>query len=486
MSVIILLADGVRPDTLGAAIDAGALPAMERLRAEGGLFPVSSVFPSVTGPAYVPFLMGRHPGAVGLPGIRWLDRSRRVAGWPAHARSYVGPDLRHVDDDLDVAVPTIFELVQPSLAALSVISRGLPRDARMGSGLRFAARAAAAHVRGDPAAWLAIDREISETACRRIREEHPRFAFIAFTAVDKSSHASGHESASVIEALRVVDGAAARIREDAERAGWWEHTHLWIASDHGHSPVHSHDDLAGVLRTSGRRVLAHPNVMVRDPDVAVMVSGNAMAHLYLEPARHVRPWWAALRGHWEPLATMLLERESVDLMLLPLDRTRTEVRSRARGTACVECDGQRIAYRPLTGDPLGLGELPPLDATESHEAAGGSDYPDALVQIASLAACARSGDIILSASRGWDFRAGWEPIPHVSSHGALHREHMMVPLLVNRRPTRAPRRTVDVFATAAAELGGRHAAGAGDNFLGHMRPPRSGSRDVRPETRVLE
>jgi hypothetical protein len=41
----------------------------------------------------------------------------------------------------------------------------------------------------------------------------------------------------------------------------------------------------------------------------------------------------------------------------------------------------------------------------------------------------------------------------VSSHGALHREHMMVPLLVNHPVTEIPRRTVDVFTSAMTALG---------------------------------
>lgn len=463
--MIILLADGVRPDTLGAAVDAGVLPALARLRADGGLFTVSSVFPSVTGPAYVPFLMGRHPGAAGLPGIRWFDRGRRAAGWPSYARSYVGPDLRYVDADLDPTVPTIFEMVQPSLGALSVIGRGLPAAARIGAGLRFAVRAAATHLRGDPAAWLAVDREVADIACRRLRTERPRFAFIAFTGVDKSSHAKGHESTSVLEALRIVDGTAARIRDDAERDGRWDAMHLWVASDHGHSPVHAHDDLAALLRAHGLGVLAHPVALVRQPDVAVMVSGNAMVHLYLEPARRVRPWWRALRDRWEDVAELLLHRESVDLMLIPIDQGRTEIRSRTRGMAVVERTGDRVAYRPITGDPLALGELPPLDAAESHEATRASDYPDALVQIDGIAGCARSGDLVLSAARGWDFRARFEPIPHLSSHGALHREHMLVPLLLDRKPRRAPARTVDVFASVLRALGVKQETGEGRSFL---------------------
>ena len=41
MAVVVLLADGVRPDTLAGAIDAGALPALARLRDEGGLHAVT-------------------------------------------------------------------------------------------------------------------------------------------------------------------------------------------------------------------------------------------------------------------------------------------------------------------------------------------------------------------------------------------------------------------------------------------------------------
>ena len=75
------------------------------------------------------------------------------------------------------------------------------------------------------------------------------------------------------------------------------------------------------------------------------------------------------------------------------------------------------------------------------------------MQIAHLIASPRSGDIILSAARDWDYRARYEPIPHVSSHGALHREHMLVPLLLNRPAVGIPRRTVDVMPSALTALG---------------------------------
>lgn len=457
--LIILVADGARPDSLGAAMDAGQLPALARLRSEGGAYTVTSTFPSVTGPAYAPFLMGRFPGPIGLPALRWFDRARTTASFPHFTRSYVGHEMRHVDRDIDAAAPTMFELAPRSLGSLSVIRRGLAKANRLERGARFALRAARTHFSGNAAGWLDIDRQMGEELARRLREDRPDFVFAALTGIDKASHAEGHDDGLVLEAMRIVDDVAARIRDDAERDGRWPDTQLWIVSDHGHSPVSEHEDLAALVEGAGHRVVAHPWIFRAHPDVAVMVSGNAMAHLYLDLDVSDRPWWPALAPRWSPLVDMLLARPSVDLALLPHSPARCEVASAARGRAFVEIargvDGEaRYSYRQAGGDPLGLcADLDARSADEAWCATIDTDYPDSLVQIANLAGASRSGEIILSATRGWDFRARYEPIPHRSSHGALHREHMLVPLIVSRPPTNTPHRTVDVMPSALAVLG---------------------------------
>jgi hypothetical protein len=264
--------------------------------------------------------------------------------------------------------------------------------------------------------------------------------------------------------MRIVDDVAAQIRVDAERGGYWESMHLWIVSDHGHSPVRYHDDLADWLTAIGCRVLAYPWIVTRQPDVALMVSGNAMAHIYLDPAEKERRFWDNMNGgphdsghriskRWNDLPDLLLERPSVDIMLLPRSTSTCEIRGRGRGDALLEWGEGGYTYRPETGDPLGIGELLELDSAAAYDATAASDYPDALMQIVALCRCSRSGDIILSASRNWDFRARYEPILHVSAHGALHREHMLVPLLTNRPTATSPRRTVDVMPSAANVLG---------------------------------
>jgi len=466
LSVIILLADGARPDILERAMNDGSLPALAQLRDEGSLSSVTTAFPSVTGPGYTPFLLGRYPGPLGLPGLRWFDRTRETARGFGNCRSYVGAEMRHMDADLDPSAPTLFELAGPAVGALSVIFRGLRRADRIGRGVAFLARAAKTHFTGNVAGWLEIDRQVGAKVARQIREHSPRVTFAALTGIDKASHATGHDSPAVWEAMRIVDATAAEIRRDAERSGRWDSMHLWVASDHGHSPVTAHDDLAVLLRSWGHETIAHPWTFSGGRDAAVMVSGNAMAHIYLELDRAQRPWWPSLAARWSELVVSLLERPSVDLVMLPHSGHEFEVRSRSRGTALICARHGSYSYRTITGDPLGIGPHEGLSDAAAYDVTAASDYPDALVQIARLASAPRSGEIILSAAREWDFRARHEPIPHVSSHGALHREHMLVPLLTNRPVGAAPRRTVDVMPSALAALGLEIPSGLdGESFM---------------------
>jgi hypothetical protein len=463
VAVIILLADGARHDTMDAALRTGMLPALSRLRDEGGLHAVTTCFPSVTGPAYAPFLMGRFPGPIGLPGLRWFDRERSVGTFPDYTRSYVGYQMRAVDRDIDPDAPTIFELSGKSLGALNVIGRGLPASDRIGSITpRSAFRAARTHFSGNVAGWLQIDREVAAQVAERIRRDKPEFVFAALTGVDKVSHARGQESPMIGDALRIVDDAAAEIRADAERDGRWKDMSLWIVSDHGHSPVTSHEDLVKVVQASGFRTVSHPWVFSRSPEVGVMVSGNAMAHLYLDVGRR-----GAVSGErYQPLRDVLLGLASVDLMI-EREGDAAKVTNATRGSAMIRYDAAGYHYRRESGDPLGVGrDLSGVSMNDAYDAMAATDYPDGIVQIAHLATASRSGEIILSAARNWDFRARYEPIPHVSSHGALHREHMLVPLLVNRPVRSTPRRTADVMPSALAALGRSIPPGLdGESFL---------------------
>ena len=74
-SCIFILADGARADLFEYLLEKGDLPNIaEYITNDGSYKNGITVFPSTTGPAYTPYLLGMFPGRCNLPGIRWFDR----------------------------------------------------------------------------------------------------------------------------------------------------------------------------------------------------------------------------------------------------------------------------------------------------------------------------------------------------------------------------------------------------------------------------
>jgi len=443
----------VRPDVLDAAIRAGDVPELAALRDEAGTQVLTTVFPSVTGVAYIPILTGRHPAEAGVPGLRWYDRSRRLPALLGHSRSYVGTQLRRIDDDLSPAAPTLFELTPGrALGSAAMLTRGLADGDRLDHGWWYSVRAIFAHATGSVARWAALEEELSAELVTRIRRDRPRFVFATITAGDKAAHAHGALSTGVRQSLKHVDYLVGSIRRDAERDGRWSTLQLLVVSDHGHSPVGQHYDLADALREAGLRVRAHPWTTPRCADAAVMVSGNCMAHVYLGLEHRNRPLWPALAADWASRIESPLSHPAIDLVASWCTPATIGV-SRGSARATIDVGARGMTYRPLSGNPLGLDEFEDLCADAVHERTLETGYPDSITQLASLVTADRSGDLVISASPGWDLRRHYEPIDHVSSHGALHAAHMLVPLLANRRPAARIRRTSDLFAAILHALG---------------------------------
>jgi hypothetical protein len=453
-SVIIVIADGLGTDALDRAVHNGEVPALARLRDDGGQHVLTTSFPSVTGVAYVPMLTGRFPGGAGVPGLRWYDRERRLPRWLGHSRSYVGLQVRSINRDLDVDVPTAWELAPgDSLGLFSMVVRGLPRSRQLDRGPAIAVRGIKSHLTGNVEGWHRLESALADRFVERVRRERPRLAVAALTSGDKASHAQGPDGPGVARAIRLVDDLVARLRAEAERDGRWRTMHLWVVSDHGHSDITGHYELSDALRSVGCRVRAHPLTVPDRSDVAVMVSGNGMAHVYVGLDGMRRLAWGELAPRWGQPLDQVLEHPAVDLVARLAAADTVEVVRREAGRARIVRRGDRFDYQPLDGDPLGVGSVLDASGEELHERTMETAYPDGVVQLASLVLAPRSGDVVISASPGWDLRAAWEPIDHVSSHGALHAAHMRVPLLASRKPGRIPRRTTDLFASLVDVFG---------------------------------
>src|SRR6266566_10119928 len=243
--VVFLLIDGARPDVLRALLTRGDLPNLARWVIEpGGMAVVTTVFPSTTGVAYIPFLFGRYPGTANVPGIRWLDRGAAARGsglrsrWRA-ALSYCGAQASWITRDITCG-PSIFELVPQSLAICTPIVRGLRRGAHLMPAGR-ALLGIAAHYFGT---YGALDRAVADAWVAAAAEPW-RFLFVVFPGPDGLSHLLDPCHPLVLDAYRRIDRALGQFVARARTGG--ELPALFVAADHGVSVVCEHCDIALAL-----------------------------------------------------------------------------------------------------------------------------------------------------------------------------------------------------------------------------------------------
>ena len=447
MRAVLVLIDGARVDVLRELLERGDLPNLSRWVIErGGFATGTTVFPSTTGVAYIPFLFGRYPGSVGIPGIRWLDRRGAAGGWREQwlaARSYCGVQGGWLNRDIAPA-PSLFDLVPDSIAICTPLTRGLRPGANR-LPFRRAALGAAAHYVGT---YPVLDRAVAR-AWLDAATEPWRFLFVVFPGVDGISHLKDPFHPAVLESYRLVDRALGAFVARARKQG--DLPAFFVVSDHGMTTMREHTDPAVLLESDGVRTLRHPvHVWRRKARVATMVSGNASVQLYFDPRS----------GRAQPLTestipASLLERllalPAVRLAACRGDAGGVDVRTQQGRARLTEASGV-IRYQPDSGDPLGLGGYLELDDRDLLSRTRETDMPDAPRQLLQLFQTSRAGDLVLAATPGADFRGPWEIPEHRAGHGSIIAEHMEVPIAVSVALPDAPLRTVDLMPTILERL----------------------------------
>jgi hypothetical protein len=406
----------------------------------------TSVFPSTTGVAYIPFIYGLYPGTAGIPGIRWLDRREAGGDWRAQwraARSYCGPQAGWINRDLHSG-RSIFELIPESLAICTPLTNGLAPGAHL-IPWRRALLGAVAHYAGT---YPALDRAVAD-AWVAVARRPWRFLFVVFPGPDGMTHLYDPWHAKVLETYRAIDRALGRF---LTAAGTADPPVVFVAADHGASAMPEHCDVALHLESWGVPTLRHPlHVWRGGARAAVMVSGNAGVQVYFRP-----------RGGD---ATPVAGREiPADILARLLDLPAVRVAAwrdgsggvtawAAGGTARLSEDGPQVRYEPEEGDPLELGGPCVLDDRELLTRTRATALPDAPRQLLQLFRTPRAGDVALAARLSCDFRGPWEIPEHKSGHGSLIRDHMEVPIAASVPLPAVPLRTVDLMPTMLELLG---------------------------------
>jgi Type I phosphodiesterase / nucleotide pyrophosphatase len=453
----LLLVDGLRPDVAEARLAAGDLPHLSEMLSRGGRTHAITGFPSTTSVAYLPFLTGCAPGHCDIPSIRWLDRQAYRGRWwrdRAAVRSYCGYQASLLDADISPDVRTIFELVPESVGIFTPVARGLT-PARDPSRLERQLWGSVAHF----AQWHQPSDNAAARHLLRAAEGSSRFVFAQFPAVDGYTHQSTPDSGRVHRALRRVDATVGRLGRLLRRRGELEESLILLVSDHGASTVHTHLDLADWFRAQGVPTLAHPVIWERRPRAAVMVAGNGSAMVYARPGEPRPGRWPierlrgpeAFGGRRDLIAA--LQREPAVALVAAASEIGGIWVGNANGEARVCTHGQEVVYEPFSGDPLHMGGYWCGSSRESLERSWDSPFPDAAFHLNDQFRTRRSGDLLVIAREGFDFRARFEIPEHRAGHGSLIRAHMQTPVWSSHPIPSAPMRTVDLFPAMLGWLG---------------------------------
>lgn len=443
---IFYLVDGARYDVMKSLLDAGELPNIQNEILSAGTFrKATSCFPSTTGPAYLPPLMGCFPGTADITGIRWFDKKefRRKRFNKLAMRSYCGPEAAWFNSDMPADRPTLHELLGETYNIFSMITRNIPEErdlAKKGKSLLYLkAHYLFQHHPVDVAAHGHLMRSL---------DKNPDFVFTVLPCVDWNSHVYHPHHEETIKSYKFMDYSVGEVVKKLKARNEWDSTLMLLTSDHGLTQTHSHFDLAAFFSKKGLRALQYPVVFKIKPKSAVMISGNSFGavHLLNHEGDEVLYGKAFKKAIGEATLADLIQQPAVDFVAWRGSKSDYRIASK-KGEASIRKSADGLSYHPVTGDPFGLGTLAePMNATASLAATFESDYPDGLVQIDQLFGSRRAGDLVVSAANGYDLRDNWEYPAHKGSHGSLHKDHIHVPLLYNQTGwDERPARTTDIF-----------------------------------------
>lgn len=453
---IFILFDGSRPDIFEKLLKKEKLPNIKKyLLPSGNILNAVGAFPSLSGPAHLPFMTGMFPGNLNIPGIYWFDREAYGRGGINFKkfRSYLGPfKILKMNHDIPKNVPSIFEIFPDGAGIFVWFNRGGGRYRNL---TRF--KKAFSFLRGVfTKEWLSCDEDAKKAMFKAIDLGCP-FIFAILPATDELGHRFGPLNPEVETSYINLDTMIGEIFEKLKNKNFENDTLIVVAGDHSHSPTHTHINLEGFVENRIKNTMTYKRFPSHyfNADAVCFPCGNAMANLYFKGNGwlSLRPDMSDRSKVWGKIVDEIKEIEGVDILSYRNKEGGIIVESK-RGKAKVSIINGNIIYDVLSDDPFGYKSLPEkMTFEEELQLTFDTDYPDALVNLTTIFNAKRSGDLIVTAYPGYDLRVWWEYQEAYGSHGSLHREHCIVPVLTNADSLKSPMRTVDIFSTILYLLG---------------------------------
>jgi Type I phosphodiesterase / nucleotide pyrophosphatase len=479
VKLVLCVIDALAPSMLERAVAAGEAPTLAALMERGRYVPdCVAAFPSVTPVCAASIVTGDWQDRHGIPGMNWYHRDERryvEYGSSFRASQRAGLARQLIDtvynmnrSHLARETPTVFETLDDAEVRTAgttyLMYRGRHRhEPQRDSALTRIASTLLRHpVMGPRELFYADVFASRKTGCRStlgmpgVRDRHSGcvgahlvendlFDFLLLSLPDNDWHSHRNGPEGQVRSIALADIQLARVMDAGGGVDRFLDEHAVIVmADHSQAEVTEgislQDALADldVLALGGRRTVAgdapeRARLAVCPSQRAAMVYAleeEGSEGLSGEVARRALAvegvelaMWLVRDAHGDP-AEAAIARADED----------GSGRTGAHGVA----GGGELRFRP-DGEVLDArgrswsveGDLAILGAAVPDGVFTAPDYPDALDRVWSALTCANSGELLLSASAGYEF-ADWGGQAHVGggSHGSLRAEDSLGALIV--------------------------------------------------------
>jgi hypothetical protein len=443
--LVLAVIDSLKPAMLDEAIADGRAPALAALRERGThVRDCISTFPSVTPVASAAIATGTGPGEHHIPSMNWFHRGEERyieygSSFPASrafglVRSLFDTVYNMNMAHLSRAHKTVFEHLDDAglrtACTTYLIYRGRTRHdpsgesvyRRIGEALQFRHP-----VYGARELFYADLFDSRNTGCtsalglpgQRDRHtgcvgaylvEHDLFDFLLFSLPDNDTHSHRVGPEGQVRSIAEADRALERIMHVAGGVDAFLEDHAVIVmSDHSQTKVEEPLNLADVF--SSWRVLVPSDPAPTEAELALCPSARSGMVYVLDEERRDELLPQAIEA--------LADVDGIDLVV-----------ARQNGEAVVRSERGELRFTPggALADKRGRswsveGEYGALDLDVADGRVTSEEYPDALGRLWSALECPHSGDLLVSASPGYEF-VDWGGADHVGggSHGSLHRD----------------------------------------------------------------
>ncbi len=411
--LVLIVVDGMTPEAFEHAVGSGRAPALAFLAAHGDYRRATSVFPSLTPVCLSSIATGAGPDVHHIPHLVWWHRGeRRIVEYGSSFsavraagitqsltdtiyninQQHLSPDATTVYEAIDDAglvaaavnitcyrgrtryLPTLPWVTKPAYGPKRFYFYGLFESDQTGAPFAVHNRAG-----GSTDAYA--------SAVGRWLVTRDGFDFLAYylSDFDYSSHVHGPDGAEDVALARI--DAAVQSLLDAAGGGeaFLDRYAVVLVSDHGQTTVDRTVQLEASFASLDREV--------------IVTASNRAGQVYLRrqcarrsPLRSQRDWTA------EPAVELTLRREGEE--------------------AIARREGEELRFRPSG------------DGWETAGDAAILDHPDALARSWSALANPNAGELLVSATEGWEFTdLGGRHHAGGGSHGSLVAGDSTVPLL---------------------------------------------------------